>query len=691
MSWGTPYGEDYGEESVWAADWAKQLAPSAPPSQRSPWYSSDYAYNPTYGQNFQYLPRMTTGSEPYRPVSTYTSQILNQMADEYARKTYPENYQPMSVTGPTTANPMASPTEPLWKAVNAWDPFIHQDIAQVAGETGVNVPGNVIKAIMMIESQGNPNARNGNAVGPLQVTPDTIGAQAKENGWDYSKAASDPNYAVYAGIKELALRYLDARKTNPSYGWGNVANGYFSNSYEIVPKSDSTGTTVAEYNDRFTNYLNYLDKLSAPQAGQGGYSAPKGTTEFTSIWGGTDTPITQEFGPTDFGMQHANDWYAYVTKYGLQAGSHAGVDVGVNEGTRLYSPVAGKVTISGGQPFYTDSKMTPAGATSQNGTGELMIELANGDQLILGHMNTIGVHVGDTVAPGQLVGVSGYNNGAHVHVEYRHLTPGKTESGYTIIDPRNALSGSYTGQFLGADQPGYGGTTTPNGNNWQDILAAAAQGRPLALGENEYQPTGTFRDYVLQVMGIYKPQEAAQATPQGTTQFTGGTLSNAGQTSFGNWSTLDQQNANINAAVARVQKELGITVPANLVKGVMAREGSYGADWVPGGQAMPTRPGELIEPWNGLTRGAVQGWKLDWNQASTNQAYSIYAQAYIMASLYKQYSQYGWDGTMTAYLTGSPTRASDPEGVTKTSDYLYGPNGVLNHWHRLDQLAAQKK
>jgi murein DD-endopeptidase MepM/ murein hydrolase activator NlpD len=680
--WNTPYGADYNQwqedAHAWAANWGAQATPQLTSQQT--WWGSDFGYNPVYGASYQYAPRMGTDtSDPYRPLSTYTSDIIGQLSETEQRRAHPELFVPPQVAGSEDAAPMASPKGGDWDAVNKWDPYIQQYLVQVASETGVKVPGNVVKALMMIESRGGANAYNpgSGATGPLQVTANTLGNGA-ENGWSYDQARADPNYALYAGIKELALRFLDAQKTNLSYDWSNVANGYFSGSYEFTGNSDGN-MTDNEYTNQFNALRGRLDAMTTPQAGQGGYNAPAGTKEYNAIWGGGQQPVTQEFGPTAFAASHAQDWYKYAEGYGLPPGSHPGVDVGVKDGTRLYTPVAGKVIFAGGTNYYQDDRFL-----AQPKTGEFMIQLANGDQLILGHMSHIDVNEGDTIAAGTLVGTSGYANGAHVHVEYRTTDP-SLPMGQRILDPRMALAGNFSGQFVGEKAPGQGGVVTPSATNWQDYLRAAASGQPLVIGKDARLPTGTFQDYLLQVMGIITGT-SAQQQKQMPGDYTGGKLSNAG----GSWELLDQQNGNIASAVERVYKETGIQVPANLVKGVLAREGGFGANWNPGGLNMSTRPGEMIQGWSGITRSAARSWRLDWNMVANSKAYNTYAMAYIMAQLYKQDSAYGWEGAMTHYLTGSPTNTADPEGQTQTQDYLYGPNGVINHWHNLDLLATGK-
>jgi murein DD-endopeptidase MepM/ murein hydrolase activator NlpD len=148
-----------------------------------------------------------------------------------------------------------------------------------------------------------------------------------------------------------------------------------------------------------------------------------------SIWGGEDWPISQEFGHTAFSVAH-HSWYAYGADYGLDGYEHPGLDVGMPRGTPLYSPVAGVVQIAGGVPYYTFY------GNSQPGVGELLIRTADGNEVILGHLGRIAVAAGQEVGVGQFVGLSGGDNGDHVHLEARELQPG---GGYQITDPRRSF------------------------------------------------------------------------------------------------------------------------------------------------------------------------------------------------------------------------------------------------------------
>jgi murein DD-endopeptidase MepM/ murein hydrolase activator NlpD len=148
-----------------------------------------------------------------------------------------------------------------------------------------------------------------------------------------------------------------------------------------------------------------------------------------AIWRNQDFPITQEFGHTDFSVRH-HRWYAYGAAFGLDGYEHPGIDIGMPAGTWLYSPVDGVVKVAGGVPNYTYY------GNSQPGVGELMIETDDGDEVIFGHMGLITVEEGQRVEVGQFIGLSGGDNGDHLHLETREK---QWWGGYVIVDPRKSF------------------------------------------------------------------------------------------------------------------------------------------------------------------------------------------------------------------------------------------------------------
>lgn len=517
-----------------------------------------------------------------------------------------------------------------WSGVDKWNAEILKAQQQVQSETGIFVPGNVIKAIMRIESNGNP--LDGPAYGLMQVTTETMGS------YDVLKARTDPAYGLWAGVNELALRYKDAMAQNSSYGWPNVAVGYFSGHYVPTGAADVMRTDDALYMKRFSEYLSQLDAavrggsavgggnvgsassvlsiaqkyvgvpyvwggipgkganpwdtgwdcsgftywldqnygggalpmgshyqyqyaqntgqlfmntaglqagdlvffdtgntagggaelnraghvgifmgmgadgqmkmihaanpgrgtiisnfseyssmfiggMHAAWSGGGSIYGGGGVSQMDAITGGTPFPIGQEFGPTTWSEGDGAWMYGYARDYGVSG--HPGIDVSAPLNTPLYSPVSGTVKIAGGTPYFTDERYgdTP-------GTGQLLIELDNGEQVILGHMSYISVKVGDRVSQLTPVGNSGTYNGAHYHLEWR--VPGAaTRSGYQVIDPRMRLGGTVQGLFGK-------GTSSPyraSADNWSEFMRATAEGKPVT-GYTGGSASGSFHSWM---------------------------------------------------------------------------------------------------------------------------------------------------------------------------------------------------
>lgn len=144
---------------------------------------------------------------------------------------------------------------------------------------------------------------------------------------------------------------------------------------------------------------------------------------------GGPAPISQPFGQTAWSRGAGRAMYEYGRQFCLASGTHTGIDVGGTLGQTLYAPVAGRVLIAGGTPYFTDSRYG-----SRAGTGQLKLEIAGGKHLIIGHMASMTVRVGQTVQPGQAIGTMGTNNGPHYHVELRVPDRG-CAAGMRILDP----------------------------------------------------------------------------------------------------------------------------------------------------------------------------------------------------------------------------------------------------------------
>ncbi len=163
--------------------------------------------------------------------------------------------------------------------------------------------------------------------------------------------------------------------------------------------------------------------------------------------------------------------------YGGGSG-HPGIDLGVPVGTQLLAAASGTVTVA--------SNSDPGGYGN-----EVEIALSDGSHIRYGHLSTIGVHVGDTVKAGQVIGNSGgdpsdpnhgNSDGAHLHFEVRG-PDGNT------VDPTPYLAGGHA--IVSAD-PGQVTITPPSLDT--KVGAAASNILDVAAGKqatHQAQSTST--------------------------------------------------------------------------------------------------------------------------------------------------------------------------------------------------------
>ncbi len=281
--------------------------------------------------------------------------------------------------------------------------------------------------------------------GMATVGPPTS-ANGPDNGGNLTWAAAEPYAAAWGCTPGAEVRYADgaylfARCPSVEAGLGlwfaYVAGRYPAASFPDLASYAETYNSCAYPGNQANGFLcgdayarHILDLLDAHAGPPSGPVPGAGSRGFAAIWGGGPAPVTQEFGTTDY--SDGNPIYDYGREYG--ATGHTGVDIGLADGTPLFTPVAGTVVIAGGSGYFRDETGTRDPATS----GELRLRLANGDLLILGHLGAIAVGAGQRLPAGAPVGRSGTANGPHVHVEYRRVDAA-LPSGYRIVDPRPAL------------------------------------------------------------------------------------------------------------------------------------------------------------------------------------------------------------------------------------------------------------
>lgn len=372
------------------------------------------------------------------------------------------------IAGSTSTGGMGTPSSSKWTKVNQWNNQITAAIQKVQTETGVAVPGNVVKAIMQIESGGDANVGVSPAGygGLMQTGPGSMGGP-----WTMQQL-QDPAFAIYTGVKELALRYNDSGQMP----WANVIVGYFSGHYTPNGASDGFNTDY-NYQSMFNSNMNELGASGSGMFGGAGVSVAP--VNISTIFGGMIPTTSQENGDTNEWTAEHKDMYIYGVGLGITNGGHPGNDYVMPYASQIFSGTAGTVIFIG-----------PGGAYENDfgGPGRIEIKMDNGDTLIYGHMSGSDVTMGQRVKVGDKIGKSGQaGSGAHVHLELRVVDP-TTPDGYRSVNPGSGIVGS------GAMDGTTGGPNpyTPQGpKSWQDVMIWAAKGKSLegmsgAVSQNKW-------------------------------------------------------------------------------------------------------------------------------------------------------------------------------------------------------------
>lgn len=322
---------------------------------------------------------------------------------------------------------------PLNPDVDAWDTQLQ------AASAKYGAPINLLKSLMNEESGGaNLSANGAGAVGPMQVVLGYHQADALKIGLDLNNPNDNIMYAAHL----LASNY------NECGSWEGAVNMYYTGGCQSVGKRDDiasggSGETDFDYVSHIISGWKSLDGSTG--TGNAGQQGSPGGYSLNSFTGGMQYPITQELGPTEFsqGKTGEGQLYGYGAAYGVNG--HPGIDVGTPRGTRLTTPFSGTVVCVGGESYGDDLGGGGCGAydDSGGGTGRIQIRLDNGDHMIFGHTMSSYVRPGQRVNAGDVIGLSGGENGDHVHLEYRKRTPnGGTSSGFTAVDPRTMMGAS---------------------------------------------------------------------------------------------------------------------------------------------------------------------------------------------------------------------------------------------------------
>lgn len=143
--------------------------------------------------------------------------------------------------------------------------------------------------------------------------------------------------------------------------------------------------------------------------------------------------LTQGFGPTDYELEPAGNGYPHF---------HNGLDYALPMNTQLYAAGSGIVT--------------KAGKDTTGFGNRIEIDIGNGLSILYGHLESIGVTVGQRVTAGQKIGLSGRSgNSSGPHLHFSLLKDGQ------FIQPT-----PFVGEPMGP-------VATPGGGGlWGDITGA---------------------------------------------------------------------------------------------------------------------------------------------------------------------------------------------------------------------------
>ena len=319
-------------------------------------------------------------------------------------------------------------------------PQVYDFIDQAAAKYGVDA--NVMQVFIAKESSGDWMG-NGNAgqgmyigrnpwndtiypyIGTFRNTALSRGVTPQE--WD---AAAGNMGAQVDMLGRMLKSMIDQNGfTSPE----NLFAYYFSG--QTDPNSQwSDGTmTVKQYVD---SAMGFMQQLGGPAAGGSGLGGAAASGAVASIWGGKgERDLSYGFNaPNNLG------YYSYGAQYGMNGNGHTGVDIPMNIGENVVSPVSGTVVCGGtGVGSGADGGGCAAFADVMGrGAGRVEVLLDSGETVIFGHMSASNFSPGQRINAGQVIGQAGGMNGAHVHLEWRVRDP-STSSGWRIVDPMGKL------------------------------------------------------------------------------------------------------------------------------------------------------------------------------------------------------------------------------------------------------------
>lgn len=141
---------------------------------------------------------------------------------------------------------------------------------------------------------------------------------------------------------------------------------------------------------------------------------------------------------------------------------------------------------------------------------------------------------------------------------------------------------------------------------------------------------------------------------------------------------MDGDSNTINSAAGK------FGVPANLLKAVLAKEGS--GDWNANkGSVYLASRGERIAGYSGIMESTAKAWGYDFNQLMNSKEMQIEATASGLARLHGQVgAQWGWDGVLATYYSGNPDQSYTPGDSHQYGSTAQYVSQVGGWWKMLD-------
>lgn len=367
----------------------------------------------------------------------YTRQLSSQSQANYEAKMAAQQAQysgsttTPGVTGTGTGTGAVASLGGDWAGVDKWNAQI------LAAASQYGVPANLLKSIMKLESGGDPGSFSPqSATGLMQIMPD----------WNGTAGLSiyDNQQNVMLGAYILKQAHDGWASQGAADPWQEAVRDYIGRG-----SADAFGT---DQNSYWTQIKANWDQLNNASVGVNpGYTGGTGwQSSFTTMFGTTSVPDWGEFNvPSDL------PYYSYGNQYGMNGVNHTGVDIPLNVNSPMAAGFSGHVVCSGTDRGTGEDSCSAFNDYMGSGNGRIEIMSNDGNTiLIYGHTSRTAVSPGQQIAAGQVVGYSGGENSAHVHLEARVRDP-STPSGWRIVDPRQVLGGGVASYGGGGGAGGY--------------------------------------------------------------------------------------------------------------------------------------------------------------------------------------------------------------------------------------------